>query len=159
MKKTKGFTLIELIITMTIVVVLSLISWPIYRSFHLKEISMLSEGYALIGAIKDAQIHYYNEYGNFLSGKDSYGVLNNIHTQYTAACPVLGINVMNNRYFTKFNYDHIDTGNSWNFRFTARVFGNFGSGKTVSITMPYNLTERQDIVINGTGYTTTISGY
>ena len=65
-KKIKGFTLLELIITISIVMVLSLISWPIYRK-HSKEYTVLAEGYALLGAIKEAQINYYNEYGYFFA--------------------------------------------------------------------------------------------
>ena len=157
MKKIKGFTLMELVITLTIVVILSLISWPIYRSHHLREVPMLAEGYALLGAIKDAQIHYYNEYGNFLHGQNVFG---NIGVNFTSVDPVLGINVMNNRYFSKFEYSHAHAGSGiWKYAFTAEVYGDFGKGKTVGITMPYNLTERKDIVINGNGYTTTISGY
>ena len=157
MKKTntKGFTLIELVITMTIVVILSLISWPIYRSYHLKEVSMLGEGYALLGAIKDAQIHYYNEYGNFLSGHESYTSNTETAWVYTSADPVLGINVMNNRYFSMFNYDPTSWGRKyWQYEFIARVFGNLGNNKTVTMIMPFNLTSRQELTVIGQGTTT-----
>ena len=96
-KKIKGFTLMEVIITMIIVITLSLISWPIYRGRH-REYSILAEGYALIGTIKEAQINYYNEYGNFYSNNSA-----NINPCFTTNDPVLGINAMNNRYFSYFD--------------------------------------------------------
>ena len=157
-KVGKGFTLVELIITMTIVVVLSLISWPIYRSFHLKEVSMLAEGYALLGSIKDAQIHYYNEYGNFLCARESFAQNQDYpNNTYTSSDPVLGINVMNNRYFSKFNYD---SGNRtqfyWKNRFSARAHGKIGKNATdtVEMILPFNLTERGELTILGNGTTT-----
>ncbi|MBQ3834009.1 MAG: prepilin-type N-terminal cleavage/methylation domain-containing protein [Elusimicrobia bacterium] len=97
-KKIKGFTLIELVITLMIVITLSLISWPIYRGRH-REYTMLAEGYALLGAIKEAQINYYNEFGHFALQNPS----GNAADQWTARSDVLGINAMNNRYFSWFN--------------------------------------------------------
>ena len=156
MKKIKGFSLMELVITLTIVVILSLISWPIYRSFHLREVSMLAEGYALLGAIKDAQIHYYNEYGNFLSGYNSWAKDYNGASDYTSSEPVFGINVMNNRYFSVFNYDsvHAPTWGEWKYRFIARVKGDLGKSGIVSLIYPFNLTERGNLTIIGNGTTT-----
>ncbi|MBQ3835228.1 MAG: prepilin-type N-terminal cleavage/methylation domain-containing protein [Elusimicrobia bacterium] len=160
MKKIKGFTLVELIITMTIVVILSLVSWPIYRSYHLKEVSMLGEGYALLGAIKDAQIHYYNEYGNFLTSRDSTGVAQHMNERsFTSADPVLGINVMNNRYFSMFNFDTAPASEEkWKYSFVARVFGKISNNNVVSMILPFNLTQRGELTIIGNG-TTTLGGW
>ena len=154
-RKNKGFTLVELIITMTIVVILSLVSWPIYRSYHLKEVSMLGEGYALLGAIKDAQIHYYNEYGYFLNPRDSIKI-GSIPGTWTPNDPVLGINVMNNRYFSKFScYARLGDSsgipnNVFAYAFTAGVM----SKDAGTIIMPYNLTTRGELTIIGNGTTT-----
>ena len=145
---------------MTIVVILSLVSWPIYRSYHLREVSMLGEGYALIGSVKDAQIHYYNEYGNFLCAYNAYSTAANyenggVAAAYTSVDPVLGINVMNNRYFSRFNYDADKyTAQKWKYMFVARVIGNLGNNKTVTMTLPFNLTERGALSVSGDGTTT-----
>ncbi|MBQ3834182.1 MAG: prepilin-type N-terminal cleavage/methylation domain-containing protein [Elusimicrobia bacterium] len=154
-KERKGFTLIELVITLTIVVILSLISWPIYRSYHLREISVLAEGYALLGAIKDAQIHYYNEYGNFLHGAHSYHQGHNEFYYYTAIDPVLGINVMNNRYFSWFKYDaNFATYSAHKYSFNAMVLGKINNNNVVTLIYPFNLTQRGDLTIIGNGATT-----
>ncbi len=87
-----GFTLVELVIVIAIVIVLSVVSVPIYRSYVDK--AKLSEGYALLGAVLSAQKAYYSEYGNFLSKKDSSG-----HTSFEQ---VLGIDARANKYFTYF---------------------------------------------------------
>ena len=148
-RKIKGFTLMELVITLIIVITLSLISWPIYRGRH-REYTMLAEGYALLGAIKEAQINYYNEYGTFLSPENDgqYGCYIR-----TAANDVLGINAMNNSYFSWFNpfgnyggrsstlYQHV---------FTAIVY----SKNAGTISLIYNLTERHEpVVTNGKSVT------
>ena len=164
MKRIKGFTLMELVITMSIVIILSLISWPIYRSYHLKEVSMLGEGYALLGAIKDAQIHYYNEYGYFLGCAHLSGGRGDRESSFawTSNDPILGINVMNNRYFSKFNaYDGVNYYyDSRPYAFTAVVVGKIGKGNndTVKLIMPYNLTIRYDLTVVGSG-NTTIGGW
>ncbi|MBQ3834293.1 MAG: hypothetical protein II816_02085, partial [Elusimicrobia bacterium] len=77
----------------TMIVVLAAVSVPIYKSY-LSEVK-LAEGYALLGAIKDAQENYYNEYGNFLYYAQSGGA-------WTSYEPVLGINARANKYFTSF---------------------------------------------------------
>ena len=154
--KKKGFTLMELVITMTIVIILSLISWPIYRRQHLREVSLLSEGYALLGAIKDAQINYYNEYGRFLHCRHS---MNREYADqgWTANDPVLGINAMNNKYFSWFNaygVEHIAV-NGLTSSFTAEV----RSKSHGSIRMPFNLTTREDLSIIGDGTTTIVASH
>ena len=63
-KRSKGFTLVELMITVAIVVVLSMIAGPIYKDYTTQ--SKKAEVYSLVGRIRDAQINYYNEYGSFL---------------------------------------------------------------------------------------------
>ena len=57
--KKKGFTLVELVITIAIVIILSVISVPIYRGYVDK--AKWSEAYALLGMIYSAQKNYYSE--------------------------------------------------------------------------------------------------
>ena len=98
MKKIKqksnrsGFTLVELVITIAIVIILSVISVPIYRAYIDK--SKMAEGYALLGAVLSAQKAYYSEYGNFLRYEHSVG--------WTSFDPSFGIDARGNRYFTWF---------------------------------------------------------
>jgi type II secretory pathway pseudopilin PulG len=149
MKKIKGFTLMELVITLIIVITLSLISWPIYRGRH-KEYSLLAEGYALLGAIKEAQINYYNEYGQFLAPPTDgqYGCYIK-----TAVDNVLGINAMNNKYFSWFNpYGNYGghSSTTYQYVFTAIVY----SKDAGTISLIYNLTERHEpVVTNGKSVT------
>ncbi|MBQ3835042.1 MAG: prepilin-type N-terminal cleavage/methylation domain-containing protein, partial [Elusimicrobia bacterium] len=77
--KNKGFSLVELIITIMIIIILSLISGPIYKSYALK--AKEAEGYALLGAIRSAQDNYYRTYRTFYH---TYGA-------YTCNNEVLGI--------------------------------------------------------------------
>ena len=145
--KKKGFTFMELVITMIIVITLSLISWPIYRGHVSKEYSVLAEGYALLGAIKDAEIAYYNEYGNFLHQKDSYGNDCYSNTGLSTFCdPVLGINAINNRYFTLFNAHNpngVNHDGEYAYQFRAAVY----SAKAGTITQLFDITKRYDPVV------------
>ena len=88
-----GFTLVELVITIAIVIILSVISVPIYRGYVDK--ARMSEGYALLGAILSAQKTYYSEYGNFLRNSESSG-----STSYEQ---VLNIDARGNKWFSLFN--------------------------------------------------------
>ncbi|MBQ3834294.1 MAG: prepilin-type N-terminal cleavage/methylation domain-containing protein [Elusimicrobia bacterium] len=92
-KHQNGFTLIEMVITITIVVVLSMVSVPIYKNYVSE--AKLAEAYTLLGAIKDAQLAYYNKYENFLFCMNG--------GNWTSFDPVLGIDARGNKYFTRFN--------------------------------------------------------
>ena len=92
----KGFTLVELVITIAIVIILSVISVPIYQGYAYK--AKMAEGYALMGAYLSAQKNYYSEYGYFhnhkLCGDDN---------RWSNYDPCLGIDARGNKYFTYFN--------------------------------------------------------
>ncbi len=92
-----GFTLVELVITIAIVIILSVISVPIYRGYVDK--AKMSEGYALLGLIKSAQENYYSEYGIFLDDDSSTGG----NERFTCNEEILGINTRTNKYYTAFN--------------------------------------------------------
>ena len=91
-KSKTGFTLVELVIVIAIVIILSAISVPIYRGYIDK--SKMSEGYALLGAILSAQRAYYSEHGTFLRYQESGG-----NTSYNS---ILGVDARSNKYFTVF---------------------------------------------------------
>jgi len=84
----KGFTLIEMVIVVALVIILSLISVPIYKDHVLK--AKLAEGYTLLATIRDAQNQYYSEYDNFL------------YSNITSFSDVLDIDARGNKYFTSF---------------------------------------------------------
>ena len=146
MEKIKGFTLTEIIITMILIIILSLISLPIYRGRY-SNYSKLAEGYALLGAIRDAQINYYNEYGYFLNST-AWGHIST--SAWTSYDPVLNINATNNRYFSWFNaYDSIySRGNSKDG--LGSLILEVRSTKAGTIQQVFNLYERRvPNVING----------
>lgn len=91
-KNIKGFTLIEMVITIVIIVVLSSISVPLYKDYVRD--AKLSEGRVLLSRIRDAQLRYYDEYGNFL--------LSGYEANFTANNDVLRIDARMNKYFTSF---------------------------------------------------------
>ena len=89
-KKAAGFTLVELVIVIAIVIVLSVVSVPIYRSYVDK--AKMTEGYALLATILSAQKAYFSEHGRFLR-----------YTLDTNYNEVLGVDARGNKYFTWFN--------------------------------------------------------
>ena len=92
MTKRAAFTLVELVITIAIVIILSVISVPIYQGYTKK--AKMAEGYALLGTILSAQKAYYSEYGNFLRASEGCG--------WTSFDTIFGIDARGNKYFTCF---------------------------------------------------------
>ena len=95
LKRMKGFTLVELIVTVAVVLVLAMVSVPIYKSY--REKAKISEAYALLGAIKTAQINWYNQNSCF------YYRWYNDEDNMTSFEPALGVDARSNNYFTLFN--------------------------------------------------------
>ena len=93
-----GFTLVELVIVIAIVIILSVISVPIYRGYVDK--AKWAEGYALLGTILSAQKAYYSEHGNFLAADHSEG-------SFSGYEKVLGIDARGNKYYTSFHYSSL----------------------------------------------------
>ena len=92
--KTKGFTLVELAITVAIIVILSSISVPIYKDYIGQ--AKKAEAYTLLAAVRDAQVAYFNQYGNFwYNNPGTAGV-------FTPYDSVLGVDARTNKYFTLF---------------------------------------------------------
>lgn len=96
MKKIKGFTLMELVITIAIIIILSSISAPIYKEYTKK--AKIAEGYMLLRTIRSAQVQYYNQYRCFLNGAQS-SIKSYAHSFNE---DVLGIDSRGNKYFTDF---------------------------------------------------------
>ena len=94
-KKKKGFTLVELVITIAIIIVLSSISVPIYKNYVWN--AKKSEGYMLLATIRDAQLNYRNEHGNFLFFTGTCSKTNN---GWTCNETVLGIDARANKYYS-----------------------------------------------------------
>jgi type IV pilus assembly protein PilE len=88
MKKTKGFTLVELVIVIVIVGILSIVAVPIYRGYTRK--AMASEGKALLGSIQTSEKIYYAEFGSFYSAAA---------TGYNAT---LDVDARANKYFSSY---------------------------------------------------------
>ena len=148
MKNKKGFTFIESMVTLMIIITLSLLSFPLYTGRAGGNKSKLAEGYALLGYVVNAQVAYFNEFGYFLahgsSFFDSWGT-----NAFTSKDPVLGISAINNRYFTSFNaYGNNVLGyhtEDFKYHFTAIV----RSAKAGTISLEYNLTKRFEPVVSG----------
>ncbi len=112
-RKLKGFTLVELVITIAIVIILSVVSVPIYQGYTRK--AKMAEGYALLGLLLSAQKNYFSEYGKFLD--DNFSSSGNNH--WTCNEEVLGVDARGNKYFTLFN---VNPNNAYvNTLFTASV--------------------------------------
>lgn len=109
----RGFTLIEMIIIVIVVGILSFISVPLYKG-HVEK-AKLTEGYALLGALREAQLKYYVEYGEFLPSTLANGYVNYNPTCYSA---VLNLDARSNKYFTIFK-----SGGSGAYAFTSFVYG------------------------------------
>ncbi|MBQ3834547.1 MAG: prepilin-type N-terminal cleavage/methylation domain-containing protein [Elusimicrobia bacterium] len=108
-KKKKGFTLVELVITIAIIIVLSSISVPIYKSYVKN--AKISEGYILLGTIRDAQKQYKAEYGRFF------------YSRHTCNDTVLGIDARANKYFTFFSAGDGADSYYFNAYVTSKDFG------------------------------------
>ncbi len=126
--RQRGFTLVELVIVIAIVIILSVVSVPIYRGYIDK--AKMSEGYALLGAIVSAQKNYYSEHGNFLGG-----VIGK-----TSFHSIFGIDARGNKYFSCFQ---IAIGDGADFRkhFWAAAFKkDFIISPDECLFMQYNIT-------------------
>lgn len=139
--KNKGFTLVELAVTLSIIIILMSVSVPIYRS-NLTNYKK-AEGYALLASIRSAQEKYYSEYGNFLCGSDGSGGVKTSYISSTSNEEVLGINARTNKYYTVFSINGYNLSGAYficdstNNRYS---FGSFVSGKNGTLRMWYNIT-------------------
>ena len=119
MKKTKGFTLVELVIVIVIVGILAIVAVPIYRGYTRK--AMASEGKSLLGSVQTSQKIYYAENGDFYEVND---------TSYDA---VLDVDARANKYFTSYLVVADNTVGSKQFTATTEGFGG-ASNIVISVT-------------------------
>ncbi|MBO7432068.1 MAG: prepilin-type N-terminal cleavage/methylation domain-containing protein [Elusimicrobia bacterium] len=112
MKKTKGFTLVELVIVIVIVGILSVVAVPIYRGYTRK--AMATEGKALLGTIQTSEKVYFAEYAAFQS------------VTLTSFNSELDVDARANKYFTSFVVSaNTSTGDTA--AYTAVTAGNGGA--------------------------------
>lgn len=109
-----GFTLVELIIVVAIVILLAVVSVPIYRGYD--RTAKMTEGYALLEKILTSQKAYFRNYGMFLHPQDSS------NTGYTCREAFLDIDARGNKYITAFKIN-VDSRSKSNLekQFTASV--------------------------------------
>ena len=91
-EKVNGFTLVELVITIAVIVILSVISVPIYKNYTLK--AKVSEAYVLLYSLRDAHKLYYAEHRQMAEGGPE--------PKFSSFAPNLGIDARGNKYFTRF---------------------------------------------------------
>ncbi len=92
MKKNrkKGFTLIELMVVVIIIGILAAVAVPIFRGQTKRAIA--SEGEALLGSVRTAELVYYSEHGSYLDVSNGGG-----------EDDPLGIDASKNKYFTSYS--------------------------------------------------------
>ena len=136
-----AFTLVELVITIAIVIILSVISVPIYRGYVDK--AKLAEGYALLGTILSAQKTYYSEYGSFVQDSSV--------SSWRSIDDIFGIDIRGNKYFTVFR---LGEGGSGTTKMGALTYFSAGirkpedliSGTLDTFVMRYNITKGATIL-------------
>lgn len=126
--KNKGFTMVELVVTLVVLVVLMSVSIPIYKS-KTNEFKK-AEGYALLATIRSAQEKYYAEYGTFLlSGQESGGRRINYGGETITKAEVLGVNAGTNKYYRTFCINTIwPSQGQQGYRFRAEVYNSAVGG-------------------------------
>ncbi len=155
--KQDGFSLIELVLVIAIIMVLSLVSGPLYRNHANK--ARQAEGYALLGTIRAAQERYFGEFGNFLYELNSSSGQSRTPVGYEE---VLGIDARMNKYYKTFRvgawaavksevgdqakYDELASSVMTQTAFAAIAYGSEGAANLVMI---YNRTVGVEIFIKG----------
>lgn len=139
-KNIKGFTLVELVFVIAVVVVLSVVAGPIYKGYADK--ALMTEGYALLGNIRQAQKAYFRDYGTFLKAADSSS-----GGTYADKETVLGINTTANKYFKDFV---VGIANKETYYFEASVLKptKLRNGNNTALVLQHNITAGSTIVDN-----------
>ena len=126
MYRDKGFTIIELIVTLIIVGILAFIAVPIYRNY-VKE-GYATEGRALLGEINAAQQIYHSRNGQFYAG-----------TAGQQMGTSFGVDARRNKYFT--SYQTTTSGDQY-----KTVISGSGAASGISLTLEGSLTGAPKII-------------
>ncbi len=136
----RGFTLIELVITIVIIGILSIIAVPVYRGYTRR--AMAAEARALVGAVAAAQRVFYAEYRSYLTlGSPAVAGLDRNLTG-TALNTTLDVDARNNRYFTSFTV----TGGANNYSVTTN---GVGDATGISVTLNQRIGGQPQVIENG----------
>ena len=134
MLKKKGFTLPEVVITIAIVGILSMVAVPVYRGYVNKSIS--TEGKALLAEISAAEQIYYSRNGQFY-------VTSNAESENRA----LGVDARKNKYFSAYTITtSVSNGKT---RFTAIT--KYIDDDDKALTLVGSLSEEPEITDNFSG--------
>ncbi len=113
MLKIKGFTFPEVIITIAIVGILSMVAVPVYKGYVRKSIS--TEGKALLAEVNAAEQIYYARNGIFYSTVSNGAGDDRL---------LLGVNAEKNKYFTSYVVKDVRRdGDDWVFTATTEHGG------------------------------------
>ena len=85
-KIQKGFTLIELMITVAIVGILAAVALPAYQNYTIR--AQVSEGFTLAGGIQTAIVENYNQKGTLATSLAAIGITASPTGKYTNAITV-----------------------------------------------------------------------
>ena len=129
MYSDKGFTMIELIVTLIIVGILAFVAVPIYRNY-VKE-GYATEGRALLGEINAAQQIYHSRNGQFYAG-----------TAGQQMGTSFGVDARRNKYFT--SYETTKVGDDG----YKTVIKGGGAASGISLTLEGSLTGAPKIIEN-----------
>lgn len=132
MYRGKGFTLIELIVTLVVVGILAFVAVPVYRNY-VRE-GYATEGKALLGEVNAAQQVYYSRNGQFYAG-----------TAGQTMGSSFGVDARRNKYFTSYETKKIGTD-----KYIAIAKGS-GAASGIVLTLEGSLTGSPEITGNEKG--------
>ena len=100
-KSQKGFTLIELMITVAIVGILAAVALPAYQNYTIR--AQVSEGFVLAGGIQTAVAENYAQTGTFPSALATVGITANPVGKYASGVALSGAGVITVTYGSNAN--------------------------------------------------------